>query len=217
MKISESKPEVLNQILTLDENNWNEKQDFLPENSTVPGQTYTVSELLSAMIEESDNNATNALNNAIDINFKNEVYTDLGLSLPPDDGVEQFMTAKEYSHFFRILYNASYLSHEDSEKTLELMTEARFPEGLAGGIPESTIISEKFGERKLQDIDSDAVLYELHDCGIIYTGENPYLLCVMSKSRVSFEHLSTLIQTISTTVYDEMTSPRAETFSVVKS
>lgn len=216
MKMAESEPEVLNTELTLDELDRDENQNFKPERPLSPGQSYKVSELLTAALTESDNNATAALNANMDVNFKNEVYTDLGLDIPPDNADEEFMSAKDYSHFFRILYNASYLSDKDSEDTLKVMSQARFPDGLAGALPNDITISEKFGERQLNDIDSDARLYELHDCGIIYTN-SPYLLCVMTKSPDSFEHLSELIQTISQTVYNEMTSPRAETFSVVKS
>ncbi|MEK9159359.1 MAG: serine hydrolase [Patescibacteria group bacterium] len=217
MKMAESQPSILTTEVTINETDWNETQNFPPKNPTIPGKKYTVTELLFAMLNDSDNNATYALNTILDENFKNEIYTDLGLDLPSNSSTEQFMTAKNYSHFFRVLYNASYLNHANSEQSLALMTQSNFSEGLASGMPDSVAIAEKFGERKIENSQGEVVLYELHDCGIVYATSKPYLLCVMSKSPVSFEHLSTLIQTVSRAVYNEMASPRAGDFSAVKS
>jgi hypothetical protein len=43
----------------------------------------------------------------------------------------------------------------------------------------------------------------MHDCGIVYAKNQPYVLCVMSRGK-SFADLSDAIALISKTVYDEM-------------
>lgn len=212
LKMAESNPGLMDITLNVPtETNWNEGLVYQPANPIVPGQSYTIRELLLAMINDSDNNAVIVLRDAIDETYKNEIFSDLGLSIPSEDPTEQSMTAKDYSHFFRVLYNASYLNHESSQKALEMMIPSRFEAGLAGGITEETEIAEKFGERTWIDTESGDKLYELHDCGIIYPSPGePYLLCVMTKSPNGFEHLSDILQTISRTVFNEMVSPHAE-------
>ena len=46
----------------------------------------------------------------------------------------------------------------------------------------------------------DGGVSELHDCGIVYQNDDPYVLCVMTQGR-SFAELQALIADISSTVY----------------
>lgn len=48
---------------------------------------------------------------------------------------------------------------------------------------------------------------ELHDCGIIYYPNNPYVLCVMTRGD-SMEELKKIISTISLMTYKEVDSRR---------
>ena len=105
----------------------------------------------------------------------NQIYTDLGVAIPGTRGTEDYMTVKEYASFFRILYNASYLNKEMSQKALDLLLRTDYKDGLIAGVPKNINVAHKFGERKMGEVD------QLHDCGIVYAPQKPYLICVMTR------------------------------------
>src|SRR6185436_5295057 len=96
-------------------------------------------------------------------------------------------TPQNYSHLFRALYNGTYLSHDASEKALELLSRTKFSDGIVAGVPKETTVSHKFGERTLSLNTSS--INELHDCGIVYYPGHPYFLCIMTKGTSDFEEL----------------------------
>jgi len=146
-----------------------------PSHPLKDGESYTVWELIEHMILYSDNRAKNLLL----ITFKDKdferVYQDLGVSLPSPSDPEDFMSVRNYASFFRVLYNASYLNHEMSNKALELLSRVEYRQGLVAGLPEGTVLSHKFGERLVNG------QKQLHDCGIVYYPNNPTILCVMTR------------------------------------
>jgi beta-lactamase class A len=151
------------------------------------------------MIIYSDNNASNALINYmenLDTQKLDRIYFDLGVEVPGEAKLENFMKTKDYASFFRILYNSSYLSREMSEKALLLLSQSDFRQGLRANIPNYINISHKFGERVLANDK------QLHDCGIIYKQNQPYLLCIMTRGE-DFNLMSQVIQEISQSVYDK--------------
>ena len=76
-----------------------------------------------------------------------------------------------------------------------------FPQGLQAGIPASVEVAQKFGERQVFLHDGTLSYRELHDCGIVYAPDNPYILCVMTRGH-DFASLSSTIRDISKVVYD---------------
>jgi beta-lactamase class A len=170
-------------------------QDVLPEVELLAGKTYTVEDVVRKMVTYSDNRSMNLLARSIDSDTLWRVYSELGLPSPlstkPED---DFMTVKEYASFFRVLYNASYLNPEMSELGLKILTEVKYTDGLAAGAPSSVAVAHKFGERRVGDA------FQLHDCGIVYYPDHPYLLCVMSRGG-DFKKLSTAIYNVARTVY----------------
>jgi beta-lactamase class A len=207
LKAFESNPSLLEKKLAIsDGTNLAEKQNYQPLESVKPGQAYSIQELLNYMIMYSDNNAAALLDNYLEPELKNTVYGDLDLTIPPESMTVEFMSARLYSYFFRILFNATYLSPELSEQAMELLIQAHFPDGIEGGVPKNTPIAQKFGERLVKagnDTNSPTLYNELHSCGIIFYPEHPYLLCIMTKGN-NFTNLSQLIQSISKTVYEEV-------------
>ncbi len=178
------------------------RQNILPKDSLQVGSTYSVQELLRDMIAYSDNTSMFILaqNNIIDADLANQIYLDLHLPVPRA-GAEYEISTKDYARYFRLLYSASYLNKDSSEKALKLLTETDFKEGLVAGVPENTIVAHKFGER-------DAISgVQLHDCGIVYYPETPYLLCVMTKGW-NFETLKATIKNISEIVYGHIAQTR---------
>jgi beta-lactamase class A len=183
---------------------YNQFEYFKPPEKLVPGQSYTIEDLIGRMLGHSDNNAYFLLVENIDIKILTEVYSDLGIVIPAslDSGQADFITIKQYANFFRVLHNASYLGRDMSEKALSLLSKDNLPQGIASGIPKDIPIAEKFGERNFSSQAMDPYSEkELHDCGIIYYPGHPYLLCVMTKG-TSYINLAGVISDTSKLVYD---------------
>jgi len=176
-------------------------QGYQPSRHLEPGKAYTVNELLDRMITLSDNNATYLLVNLIGEQRLDKVLRDLNVDLQPKDE-EHIITAHTYSGFFRVLYNASYLNHENSEKALELLSRSEFADGLRAGLPPEQMIASKFGERGLGP-EQDVV--QMHEFGIVYYPGRPYLLGVMTRAHRDTDFLP-LLSEISQLVYQEVSS-----------
>ena len=175
---------------------------FAPSHQLKAGSTYTVEELIHHMVTYSDNNAVYLLSKHIDPSEQNEVYTDLGLSVPPDttDSTVDFMTVKNYASFFRVLYSSTYLTREYSEKALEYLTQSDFANGIRAGVPSGITVADKFGERTQYAADGTISEEELHDCGVVYDAKRPYVLCVMTKAK-TFSGATELVKDISQAAY----------------
>lgn len=178
LKHAETDPEMLNREITFTEEmrTVDVTQIIPPEESLNPGTTYTVRELLNRMIKYSDNDALNVLYPLLPEAEYVELFRRLGLSDFSPQNQNYTLSVKEYSTFFRVLFNASYLSQSTSEEALATLADTRFTTGLRAGVPDSVAVAHKFGEREL-----DGGVIQLHDCGIVYAKNSPYLLCIMTR------------------------------------
>ncbi len=205
LKVAEEHPDILTKKITYHGDfDLNSLEYFKPEKTLRVGVPYTVEELIERMIVYSDNNALPLLLTAIDNKELQEVYTDLGIVIPPEvsDSLVDYMTVKSYASFFRVLYNATYLSRAMSEKALKLLGQSSFKEGLVAGLPSYITVAKKFGERNFSSPPNDRTSQkELHDCGVVYFPSHPYLLCIMTKGK-DFERLAKTIKEISRMVYE---------------
>ncbi len=205
-KLAESKPNLLSEEILYDGSfDANIKEDIKPKKLIESGKRYTVDELIQAMILYSDNNATRLLFDHLEPALLSEVFSDLNVPVPKDNDLDT-ITVKSYSYFFRVLYNATYLSREMSEKALALLSQASFQNGIRAGVPQDVPVAEKYGESTIYLSQSTIHSRELHDCGIVYDAKNPYLLCVMTKGD-NFENLIRVIQDISKVAHQEIVSP----------
>lgn len=148
------------------------------------------------MIKYSDNSAAVILNQYITPEQFKKAYLDLGIEIPSNQ--QYSVSVRTYASFFRILFNATYLSRELSEKALQILSQSTFKDGLRGGVPSNITIAHKFGERGTEEYEK-----QLHDCGIVYYPEKPYLLCVMTRGK-DFEKLGQAIQSLSRIIYEKI-------------
>ncbi|MBX4204972.1 MAG: class A beta-lactamase-related serine hydrolase [Candidatus Doudnabacteria bacterium] len=162
--------------------------------------SYKVDDLIRYMIVDSDNGATYTLLDSLNDNKLDQIYSDFGLQGPNDNSAYEIST-RNYSLFFRILYNATYLNREFSEKALSLLSQTKFKDGLLAGLPSGTAVAHKFGEHVLNDDKGNQIGVELHDCGLVYGRQN-YLLCVMTRGK-NVDELKNVIKDISALVYNE--------------
>ena len=207
---SESDPAILQKMLTYPagSTDLNAMQDIVPENVIVPGQSYTVEQLIGYMIKYSDNNATELLDVNLDPDTLTHVYEDLGL--PSEEKVDlanaDFITAHEVSTMFRVLYNGTYLSRDNSEKALSLLSQVSFTQGLVAGVSSSTVVSHKLG---LVGIAPNNITteHELHDCGIVY-GKDPYLMCVMTRGSAPLSTMEGIVAQLSKAAFSSVQNSR---------
>jgi hypothetical protein len=89
------------------------------------------------------------------------------------------------------------------------MSQSTYKDGISAGLPSDIVVAQKYGE----DIDTDpqgkeVTGTELHNCGIVYTKDYPYTLCIMTKAKgvVDQKQLASIIKDISKMVYDYVNS-----------
>jgi len=163
-------------------------QHIVPEEEIQVGKEYTIEDLSRRIIVYSDNQAVTLLINHISGPSLRKLYRMLGVDEGVLNGPDGRLSVREYATFFRILFNASYISPAYSESALKLLSETKFTKGLVAGVPPDVVVAHKFGEGGNEDE------HQIHDCGIVYYPDHPYLLCVMTKGK----DITTLEQTIAT-------------------
>jgi len=182
----------------------NQTQDIKPAAAVVAGQTYTVEQLIEYMIKYSDNNAAMLLYNTIDHHALDNIYHELNIPTTAGVNIDNLDSVNpgQVSELFRILYNATYISRDYSEQALKLMSESSFTQGLVAGVPQTILISHKFG---LVGIASGNITieHELHDCGIVYATD-PYVLCVMIRGSSSLDTMESVIAQISKAAFQDV-------------
>lgn len=171
---------------------------IVPRERIEIGQVYTVEELIRRMIVFSDNQALVLLTERLPLSEMQSLFSMLGVG---DDVLidgNSKLTVKEYAGFFRILFNSSYLSRASSEKALTLLSTTDYYDALPAGVPEEVIVSHKFGEAGTGTHER-----QLHDCGIVYFPDHPYLTCIMTRGE-NVETLKTTIRDISKFIYEKI-------------
>ena len=158
-------------------------QYYKPADNLSPGY-YSVQELIDEMIINSDNGADVTLLSDKDINQQfQDIYKTFSLPVASSSTTTDFMSPKSYSEVFRTLYNGTFFSPDLDNQILSLLTQTNFKSGLVAGLPSGTVVAHKFGENTVFASNGSVQYHELHDCGIVYYTNRPYLLCVMTKGQ----------------------------------
>lgn len=169
----------------------NDKDDLFGSLHREPiGTPLTIEKLVEKMLVESDNTAYHILLRNLEPAELNDIHSHLGLQqFFSDDGK---ISAKRYSIIFRSLYNSSYLSEENSQKLLTLLSQTSFREYLGSALPETVRFSHKIGVSDEQHVFMDA--------GLVYIPNRPYLLTVMIQDG-NQKHAEDVMKDISERVY----------------
>ncbi len=180
-------------------------EDIKPGALLEKGKIYSIKALLDKIIIDSDNDAAMFLFDKLDPSLRDKIYTDLQIYNPTSKGIDKsYVSAKNYANLIRILYSASYLTLESSNKILELLTKTTFNDGLIAGVPAGIMVAHKFGDRTYLDENNQVISRTLNDCGIIYAPKHPYILCVATQG-YDFNKLKNIIKNISKIIYGKMT------------
>lgn len=203
LKMNEENPGLLASSIVYDPNRHdlaNVQQTIDPPEPLRAGTAYTVEFLMQRMIILSDNTATSMILQHVPGLDVISVLKDMGVKLDLQAG-EAWLSVRSYASIFRILYNATYLTREHSRMALGLLGQSVMTKGLSAGVAPGTPVAHKFGERHNEGV------YQFHDCGIIYTPERPYLLCVMTRGRNSIPDLISVVADISRLVHSKAVNP----------
>lgn len=194
LKQAEHDPGILDQSLVAPNYDYEQVQNIMPTFPLEPNTSYSIKHLLESMIIQSDNNAYLMLTDVINEPTLVQVYKDIGINIQQvsrDNPNADFINVREYATLFRVLYNASYLNEQSSEIALSMLTRTTYREGLIKYL-QGTPVAHKFGERRNLDTGET----QLHDCGIVYYPEKPYLICIMTKG-TDFQKQAEVIATLS--------------------
>jgi beta-lactamase class A len=197
MKMEELQPGTLNKKIPFESSSKNIPPQSFNSFQIIPGKSYTIRELLKFMIAYSDNNATYLLNKNVNLDLFVKLFTDLGIPKPDVMSKDYSISPRDYSSFFKVIYNAGYLSYENSEFAAELLGMCDFKDGLLKGLPPNTQVAHKFGEW------GDAINHQLHESGFVYIGNSTYLITIMTEGN-DVKKLPDVISALSKKAYSDL-------------
>jgi beta-lactamase class A len=206
-KWAEANPLVLRKILTYQAaENQAEQKHIKPLTELQPGKRYTVNDLIFRMIAYDDTAAYSLLFDNLPQGRLDKIFKDLNVEYDPrKDKEEDSLSLGAFAGLYRVLYNASYLNEEMSEKALRYLSKSTFRDGMASGIPQNIELAGKHGERTLSVIENgeEKELYQLHEFGVIYHPNRPFLVGIMVRGD-DFNKLMKVIRDITRLVYEEV-------------
>ena len=154
------------------------------------GAQITVEQAVLLSLIESDNTATKLLISILPLGFADQVYD--YLDIPKQSlGNMPIISAKNYSSIFRSLYLAAYLTEENSNEILDILTRTKFNDKLPAAVPTDIKIAHKVGE--FEDQKSNKSVYS--DCGIVFLPKRTYNLCIMVSDSTEADAASSIQQT----------------------
>ncbi|HYA85583.1 MAG TPA: serine hydrolase [Nitrospirota bacterium] len=205
-KWAESNPLVLRKTLTMTGTGQEPVQRQSDhEEKLEPGKAYTVNDLIFRMIAHDDTDAYALLYANLPASRLEKIFSDLYVEYDPNKQ-EDSISLNAFSGFFRVLYNASYLTEDMSEKALRYLSKSSFRSGMVAGIPPNVDISSKHGERRVSAVTTEGdgkELSQLHEFGIIYHPNRPFILGVMVRGE-DFDRLTKTVRDITRLVYEEV-------------
>jgi beta-lactamase class A len=202
LKEMEGNPELAKKELVFQKKKNEYDQTIISKERMEEGKTYSIENIIYRMIVNSDNDAMFLLLENISTDMLNQVNRDLGVATLDESEIgENFISVKDYASFFRILYNSAYLDRTMSEKALDLLSQTEYKDGIVSGTNGNVPVAHKFGERTINE--GGVEKKQLHDCGIVYYEEYPYLLCIMTRGN-DMQKLSSVIADTSRIIFEEI-------------
>jgi beta-lactamase class A len=206
-KWAESDPRVLQRrIPYAGSDDAAERQNINPARPLEKGRSYAIDDLILRMIAYDDSDAHALLMANLPPGYLDRIYKDIYTNYDPANK-DDVVTLSAYASFFRVLYNASYLSKQMSEKALRYLSRSAFRDGVVAGIPSNVDCAIKFGERTIQaDAGGDSgerAMKQLHEFGVIYYPNRPYLMGVMARGEDPGK-LTNVIHDVTTLIYEEV-------------
>jgi len=147
-----------------------------------PGATkLTLRDVAALMISVSDNSMANVIINRVGMDNVNALLDSLGFThtrlrrkmmdiKAAAEGRENTSTPREICQFLEALYRGKVLNKQFTEDFFSLLSMRKESQYLVRNLPEDLRVANKPGE--LEGV--------RNDCGVVFTGKRPYVICVMS-------------------------------------
>lgn len=158
-----------------------------------PGQSYSIRNLVSLSIKQSDNTAAHVLGVRIGTDVLQSFIDELGLTQTNMDG--NTTTTFDMEKLFENIWNGKFASPAKTQELLNFMTDTDTEDRLPSELPKTVKIYHKTG-------DGEGFV---HDVGIIDDGKNVYYLGVMTSDIGNNEDLTKkTISQVSKKIYESL-------------
>lgn len=167
------------------------------------GNSYSLADVITLMIVQSDNTAANILMDIAGMDNVNELINSLNLENTilkrkmmdfnaRKDGRENYTTASDMAKIMELLYNSNVLDKKSSAYMIDIMKKQLDISMMMLNIPDETVVAHKTGELDFLD----------HEAGIVYQENGDYIFCVLVWDAISNNYARQALGTISKVVYD---------------
>jgi hypothetical protein len=174
LKQEEEHPGSLNKELLYSHPGAGFREEKKSGKTMLPGKQYKISELLRYMIAESDDNAAELLRNNLNPSILTGLFTDLHIPVTINGPGYSFAPG-QYSKFYSILFNSTFLNKHMSDYALQLLTKSKFSDDLEKNLRGGTTIAGKNSETTGKNVT------ELSATAIVYHEAKPYILTIMTR------------------------------------
>jgi beta-lactamase class A len=171
---------------------------FPPSKAIAIGQPYTLPQLIEYSIQRSDNLANTLMIQHMDFAQFRRMLIEVGLPDMANGDQSYPLSTPDYAMFFKAIYNTTFLSPRTSDFAMHQLVNCEFKDGLRAGIPKEVEVAHKFGESGPDE------LRQFHEAGMVYAGDTPYLIVVMTRGK-DIKALPGFVAGISSIVYKSMT------------
>ncbi|HBE78183.1 MAG TPA: serine hydrolase [Firmicutes bacterium] len=180
-----------------------DKVDFSILTLLATGNSYTLRDLLTLTIVQSDNTAANILIDLTGMTEINKFCNDLGLKdtvlrrkmmdgEARKAGRENYTTAADMARFLELLYQGKLLDPESCSLMIEIMKKQLDNTMIRLYIPDDTVVAHKTGE--LEGIS--------HEAGIVYHDKADFIIVMLVWDALSGNDARQTIGRAAKTVYD---------------
>jgi hypothetical protein len=156
------------------------------------------------MVAENDDQAYAVLAANLPPAYLQRIFKDIYINYDPAKH-DEAVPFSAYASFYRVLFNASYLNREMSEKALRFLSQASYRDGIISGVPQDIDVVAKYGERVLDDRSAGqpVAIKQLHEVGIVYHPRHPYIMGVMVRGSDP-SRLQKVMRDISALIFEEV-------------
>ncbi|MBN1526939.1 MAG: serine hydrolase [Candidatus Omnitrophica bacterium] len=147
-----------------------------------PNQPLTIDQLITLMIAQSDNTATNMLIDRLGFDYLNRSFKSLGLKhtnisrkmmdmKSRKRGIENYTTAEDLAFLLKEIYYGKLVSRDYSKKCLSILLAQKMKDRIPKKLPPETPVAHKTGLEN----------FVCHDAGLVFTPKGNFLICVLTK------------------------------------
>ena len=170
----------------------------------------TLEELITLMIQVSDNTASNVLIDILGLENINLTARKIGAThtvlenkfmISTDNKVHNFTSVSDLLQIYSKIYQGSCVSTEYDKAMLEILKLQKNNVKIPAKLPLGTVVAHKTGET--ESIENDA--------GIIFTPQGDFLLCIMTNDNRGWKAQQNDISTVSKKIFDIFLTQKAKT------